>query len=652
MFLHGADYNYEQWLDRPDVLDRDFEAMEAAGCTVMSVGIFSWAAYEPREGEYHFEWMDGLLDRLHSRGMKAILATPTAAKPAWLSKAYPSSRMVDSHGHRAPHGGRHNHCRTSKDYRRLAVGINTRLAQRYGGHPALHLWHVNNEYGSTRCYCGECLTAFRTWLRARYGDLETLNRAWWTDFWSHRFGDWDEIEPQDPSITGLMLDWSRFTSDQTIDFFLEESRPLRQLTPYIPVTTNFHGPDVGLDYFAFARHIDVASWDAYPRWHTEDDGAVAARTAFHHDLVRSTKGKPFLLMESTPSQTNWQGVSPLKRPGLHVLASLQAVAHGSDSVQYFQWRQSRGGEETFHGAVLANPGSMDTRTFRDVAEVGRVLKRLAPLAGTPVRTRIAVVLDFENHWALSLAQLPRNLSKSYWDEVLAHHAALGRRGYAADVVDSTADFSQYQVVVAPMLYLMRPGVVQSLEAFVQRGGTLVTGYLTGWVDESGLAFFEGKPGPLSRLLGLKVEETDALPEGRLQTIELGPPGRTRSVPARHYADLITVEGAEVMGTYGRDFYAGTPAVTRRKEGRGQAWYVGARTDSAFLIGFLEERCREAGLLPQVPWTVPPGVEVRSRGEPGAESVFVMNFNAQPVEIPVPENPFELEPFGWRLLTPS
>jgi len=645
-FLHGADYNYEQWLDRPEVLDRDFEAMEAAGCNVMSVGIFSWAAYEPREGEYHFEWMDTLLDRLHSRGMKAILATPTAAKPAWLSKAYPSTRMVDAQGHRAPHAGRHNHCRTSKDYRRLAVGINTKLAQRYGNHPALHLWHVNNEYGSGRCHCAECLTAFRAWLQAKYGDLATLNKAWWTDFWSHQFGTWDEIDPVDPSVNGMMLDWARFTSDQTLDFFLAESQPLRDLTPQVPITTNFHGPDVGLDYFAFAPHIDVASWDAYPRWHTEgNDPAVAARTAFHHDLIRSVKNQPFLLMESTPSQTNWQGISPLKRPGLHTLSAVQAVAHGSDSVQYFQWRQSRGGEETYHGSVLTNPGSMDTRTFRDVAAVGKLLKDWAPLAGTHERPRVAVVLDLINHWALELTQIPRNLSKGYWDEVLAHHTALSRQGYALDVVDSTADFSAYQVVVAPMLFLLRPGVVPALEAFVEAGGTLVTGYLSGWVDASGLAFFEGKPGPLAGLLGLRVEETDALPDGRPQTIEMGAPGT--SYPVRHYADLIHAEDAQVHGVFGRDFYAGRPAVTCRKRGRGQAWYVAARTGPEFLGPFLADRCREAGVKPQVEWPIPPGVEVRRRESNGP--LFVMNFNGEPTDVPVPGAPLRLEPYGWRLV---
>lgn len=651
-FGHGADYNYEQWLDRPEVLDQDFDAMEAAGCNVMAVGIFSWSKYEPREGEFHFEWMDGLLDRLHSRGMKAILATPTAAKPAWLSAAYPSSRMVDAQGRRAPHGGRHNHCRTSADYRRLAVALNTKLAERYANHPAVALWHVNNEYGSGRCHCPECLSAFRTWLQKRYGTLEALNKAWWTDFWSHRFETWQQIEPVDPSIQGLMLDWARFTSDQTLDFFLAESEPLRRVTPHIPITTNFHGPDVGLDYFSFAQHLDVASFDSYPRWHADgDDAAVAARAAFHFDLIRGTKGKPFLLMESSPSQTNWQGVSPLKRPGLHVLASVQAVAHGADSVQYFQWRQSRGGEETFHGSVLTNPGSTETRTFREVAEVGRVLKELEPLAGTPVPAEVAVVLDLVNHWALDLSQLPRNLAKGYWDEVLAHHTALTRRGYAVDVVDSSADFSAYKVVVAPMLFLLRPGVAEALTAFVTAGGTLITGYLTGSVDDSTLAYFYGRPGPLAKLLGVKVEETDAIPEARPQTLEYGPVDHRVSYPVRHYADLLAVD-AEVHAVFGQDFYTGRPAVTRKVTEKGEAWYVAARADSSFLEEFLAERCRHAGAEPQVAWELPPGVQVRRRGNPGEEALFVMNFNDTEVEVPAAGAPLGLGPYGWRLLTPS
>lgn len=642
-FWHGADYNYEQWTDRPEILDQDFDGMARTKSNVMAIGIFSWAKYEPKEGEFHFEWMDALMDRLAQNGMKAILATPSGSKPAWLSRAYPEVCRTNVHGRREPHGNRHNHCRSSTVYRTKVADLNTRLATRYESHPALALWHVSNEYNGGRCYCAGCLNAFRTWLKSKYGSLDALNRAWWTEFWSHSIGAWEEIFPADSSVNGMMLDWARFCSDQTIDFYFDEIRPLREITPNVPVTTNFQMPDIGLDYFAFAKHVDVVSWDNYPRWHAEgDDPAVAAKTAFFHDLFRSAKDKPFLMMESTPSCTNWQGVSPLKRPGMHLLASVQAVAHGSDSVQYFQWRQSRGGEEKFHGAVLDQRACFETRTFTDVAEVGAWLEKWDRLAGTPVRSETAVVFDFQNGWALDLAQLPRSLEKRYYEECLAVHSALGRRGVGADVVDASfRDWSRYKLVVVSMLYLLSDETAKALEAYVAGGGLLVVTYLSGLADATDLLHPGGAPGPLASLLGLRVTETDALPDHRRQTLGYG----GRIWPVRHYADLLSVDpGTEVVGSYGAEFYSGSPALTRRKTGAGEAWYLATRPGADFWEAFLADRCAEAGIRPAVDWGIPAGVSVRKRG--GA--VFVLNFNDHEVVVG-PEGNDRLPAYGLRVL---
>ena len=302
--LHGADYNYEQWLEYPHILEEDFRLFKKAGINALSIGIFAWSRLEPSEGEYTFEWLDELMDRLAAHGIHAILATPSGARPAWLSAAYPEVLQTNAAGVRAPHAGRHNHCRTSPVYRDKCEAVNRKLAARYGDHPALLMWHVSNEYGAGPCHCSLCYDAFRTWLQRRYGSLDALNHAWWSTFWSHRYTSWEQVEPVDASVHGLMLDWQRFTSDQTLEFFLSESAPLRELTPDTPVTMNFMQPDVGLDYWVFAPHVDVVSWDSYPRWHLGSDVQTALKTAFYHDLQRSYKRQPFMLMESTPSVTN------------------------------------------------------------------------------------------------------------------------------------------------------------------------------------------------------------------------------------------------------------------------------------------------------------------------------------------------------------
>jgi beta-galactosidase len=344
-FLHGGDYNPDQWRATPEIWDEDMRLMKRSGCNAMSVGIFSWSSFEPEEDRYDFTWLDTIMDKLAENGLFAILATPSGARPAWMSEKYPEVLRVGADRVRNLHGHRHNHCFTSPVYRAKTAAINRKLAERYKDHPALLVWHISNEYGG-ECHCPVCQEAFREWLKRKYeNDLDQLNNAWWTGFWSHRYTKWSQLESPAPhgesSVHGLNLDWKRFVTDQTIEFYRNEIAPLRELTPEIPVTTNLMGTYTGLDYWKFAKELDVAAWDNYPSWHNDAESTpeLASRISFLHDLNRSLKGgKPFMLMESTPSLVNWQRVNKLKRPGMHLLSSLQAVAHGSDTVQYFQWR--------------------------------------------------------------------------------------------------------------------------------------------------------------------------------------------------------------------------------------------------------------------------------------------------------------------------
>ena len=636
VMLHGADYNFEQWLNYPEVLARDFELMKSARCNVMSVGIFSWAMLEPAEGRYEFAWLDDLMDRLADNGLWATLATPSGAKPAWLSQAYPEIRLVDEHGRREPHRLRHNHCPTSPVYREKVRQINTRLADRFAGHPALFMWHVSNEYGNTNCRCELCMQAFRAWLRARYGSLDALNEAWWTSFWSHRYTDWQQIAPVDDSVHGLMLDWRRFVSDQVLDFYLAEIEPLRELTPKIPITTNFMLPDVGLDYWAFAPHVDVIAWDSYPRWHSEpDEWHVAARVAFFHDLHRSYKQQPFLLIESTPSVTNWQGISKPKRPGMHQLASVQAVAHGANGVQYFQWRQSRGGAEKFHGAVVSHAGHDKTRTFGEVTAVGEMLAQLQPVVESSNQAEVAIVYDLQNEWALDLAQLPRSEDKNYQERCLAHYRPFWQRGLTVDIINSTfSDLSRYKLLIVPMLYMVQEGVAERFRDFVQAGGTLVTTYLTGTVDESDLVFPGGAPGPLSDLLGIWVEETDTFFDHQQQAIEfLEETLAGTNYAVMHYADILHLQGARALAVYGQDYYAGSPAVTVNQLGQGQAYYLAARADDSFLADFYSWLSNGLALASTTgSRQLPSGVTVQARESEGGINVFLLNFESFPQSV--------------------
>lgn len=631
--LHGGDYNPDQWLHDPAILAEDLRLMRAAGVNAVSVGMFSWAALEPDEGHYTFDWLDDLMDRLAENGVYVALGTPSGAKPAWMSDKYPEIRRMTADGQREPHRARHNHCRTSPVYRHMCAEINTRLAERYREHPALILWHVSNEYNGGECHCPLCYDAFRRWLQSKYGSLEALNLAWWTAFWSHTYTSWEQIRPVDPSIHGLMLDWQRFTTWQTVEFFRAESAPLRSITPRVPITTNFMGVSQTLDYRMLAREVDVISWDSYPHWHGQvDDATLGARIGFVHDLNRSFKGgQPFLLLECTPSAQHNMPAMRLKRPGVHRLSSLQAVAHGSDSVMYFQWRAGRGGAEKLHGAVVTHDGTSNTRVFRDVADVGDVLSKLDDVVGTTVPSQVAILYDWQNSWAIENARGPLLQGKAYTETCQAHYTPFWLQGIPVDVIGVEDSLAKYRLVVAPMLYMIRGDLAERLEAFVQGGGTLVLTYWSGIVDENDLCFPMGRPGPLRSLMGVWCEETDALYPGQTNTVEplrANPLGLRGTFACRDLCDLVHLEGAEVLASYGQDFYSGLPALTVNQVGQGRAYYVATRTDGDFLYAFYEGLTADLGIPRVLDVILPEGVTVQARTDGQRTFLFLLNFSAE------------------------
>jgi beta-galactosidase len=649
--LHGGDYNPEQWIKTPQVWDEDVRLMKLAHCNVVSLGIFSWAMLEPKEGQFDFGWMDTIFEKLSKANIGIVLATPSGAKPNWMAIEYPEICRCKPDGVRELQHGRHNHCYTSPLYRQKAAIMNTKLAERYGNHPSLVMWHISNEYGG-ECHCPLCKAAFRQWLRAKYKTIDALNQAYWAHFWSHTFSDWEQINAIDSSVHGLALDWKRFVTDQTVDFMLNEMKPLKKLTPQIPVTVNMMGFYTGLNYWKFAPHIDCVSWDSYPRWHTEDpEWKTAVGTAFTHDLNRSMKAKPFVLMESTPSQQNWTPIAPLKRPGMHRLSSLQAVAHGSDSVMYFQWRKSRGSCEKFHGAVVDHVGNENARVFREVAELGAEMEKMDDVVGTSTPAEVAIIYDWENRWMIDMESGPRNEGKDYFGTCLAHYEPLWKRGIAVDVPDMEQDFSKYKLLIAPMLYMLRAGVAERLIKFVEAGGTLVTTYFTGYVDENDLCFLTGFPGPLRKLLGIWAEELDALPDSREQKViasQQNPLGLFGVYTARHFCELIHAEGAEVLAAYGSDFYAGRPAVTVNHAGKGNAYYIASRNDERFYEDFLGNLVKNLGLRRAIDAKLPAGVSAALRTDGKEDWIFLMNFTNASANVDAKPT-VELPPYGIKVL---
>ncbi|WP_433352412.1 beta-galactosidase [Micromonospora saelicesensis] len=631
----GGDYNPEQWPE--DVWKQDYRLFDTARIDLVTLGVFDWALTQPAEDTYDFALLDRIVERASAEGRGICLATGTGAHPPWLAKAYPEVTRTDFEGRKHRFGQRHNSCPSSPVFRRLSTELARRVARRYADTPAVLAWHVGNEYGGA-CYCALCAAGFRNWLRHRYGTLDELNEAWYTTFWSHTFTDWDEIEPpsaltehwRGPDHTafpGITLDYLRFTSDAMLTNFRDEKAAIRESSPTLPVTTNFMGMYRPIDYHRWAPHLDFVSWDNYP----PDDGS-AARMALTHDLMRGLKdGQPFWLMEQTPSCTACRDANPLKRPGLMRLWSWQAVAHGADAVLFFQLRASRGASEKYHGAVIGHAGRSDTRVFREVAELGAELERLGPASlGARTPARVALLFDWDSWWALELSDGPSRLVR-YQQVVLAYHRALWDAGVDLDVVAVTADLSRYDVVVAPALHLLKGDLPQRLEAVATRGGSVLTTYLSGRVDENDQAFLMDVPGPLGQLMGVRVDEWDARGPEVVNPVRLGDGADHVDVDARLLFELVIPQGAQVIGTYQADFYAGTPAVTRNSFGAGDGWYVAAGLDQAGVSWVVRQVLARHDLLG--PYPDVPDLESAVRiAADGSRLLFLLNHRAEPVEV--------------------
>lgn len=623
--MHGCDYNPEQWINYPEILDRDMEYMKKAHCNAVSLGIFSWSYLEPEEGRYDFEYFDKVVNRLIENGIKIILATPSGAKPRWMAEKYSETLRVGKDNRRALYGFRHNHCYTSPVYREKTAKLDRELARRYGDNENVILWHISNELGG-ECHCELCQEAFREWLKKKYdNDLKKLNHAWWTGFWSHTVTDWKQIhsptvngEP-DNVMHGLYMDWQEFVTYQTTEFMEVEIDAVKSVNDRIPVTTNFMGPYQNLDYHYMKDFVDVISWDSYPSWHSErGDEVEAFRTAFAHDLHRCLKDKPFLLMESTPSLTNWLPYNKLKRPGMHKLSSIQAVAHGSDSVQYFQWRKGRGGQEKFHGAVIDHNGKAEGRVFDDVRNLGITLEKIKEISGTSVEAEVAVVYEFRNRWAIDNAMGFNNSDKKYKRTCINYYKQFWKRGINVDVIGLNRDLSKYKVLVLPMLYSVTYAQIDKIEEFAANGGIVVGTYMTGYVNESDLCYLGGFPGgKLKEVFGLTADEIDTLYPSDENHVNMD----GKRCKAVDYCELITPSTAKVIGKYEDDFYAGMPAVLENSYKKGKAYYVACRDTGELADNLFKRIISEAGIGY---YDLPEGVTVHTRDS--GKYIFVENYS--------------------------
>jgi beta-galactosidase len=624
---YGGDYNPEQWPEQ--TWTSDVALMREAKVSLVTVGVFAWARLQPRPGVFDADWLDRVMDLLADHDIVVDLATATASPPAWLAAQHPDVLPIDRDGNRLWYGSRQAWCPSSPVFRSHALALVELLAERYRDHPALAMWHVSNELGChvAHCYCDTSATAFRTWLKERYGDTEALNQAWGTTFWSQLYGDWDEVMP--PRITpaqanpGQQLDFARFSSDALLEHYRAERDLLRTITPDVPVTTNFMvtSHQRNLDYWAWAPEQDVISNDHYLDHRVPDPHVELSLCA---DWTRGLAGgEPWLLMEHSTSAVNWQPHNRAKAPGQMRRNSLQHVARGADFVGFFQWRASASGGEKFHSGMLPHAGT-DTKVWREVVELGNTLAALGELAGTRVvGAQVALVLDYQSWWAGELDSHP-SVDVRYLDRVLALYRALWDAGVTVDVRPPSAPLAGYALAVVPTLYLTRDADAARLSEFVADGGHLLVTYFSGLVDEYDRVRLGGYPGAFRELLGVRTEEF----------FPLGP-GETVGLDDGTVADLWTewlhLDGAQAEVRYTDGPLPGVPAITRHALGAGVARYVATRTSPDGTAAVIGRALADAGVSSS---GAPAGVEVVRRGREGTTYAFVLNHLAEAVEVSV------------------
>lgn len=634
----GGDYTPEHF--PREVMEEDMRLMKKAGVNIVTVNVFTWAQLQPNEHAWTFEWLDEIMDTLAANGIYADLGTATASTPAWMAKKYPEILPIDENGIRFNHGSRQCFNPNSPKYRELNAILVRKVAERYKDHPALCMWHVNNELSHQVNYDFSEVTVqkFRDWCKERFGTCENLNKAWGLHFWGNNIYEWDELMPPMKTAhqvnTSLLLDWKRFTNECYMEVARGEIAILREVTPDVLITTNFLYEFKTLDYFAWADMIDFISVSSFPDPKTTNHPGEAALS---HDIMRGLKDQPFVLLEQAPSQVNWRLANVNKKPGVMRLWSHQGMAHGSDGFLFFQWRASVHGSEKFHSAMVPHIGE-NSRVFREMTEFGNELPNLREVVGSDVQADVAMVLDYNNWWTVEFTPGPTALLK-YLENLQAYHYPLHEQNITTDIIPHDRDLSKYKVVIAPLLYMIKPGFKESVEKFVSEGGTFITTFISGVVNEFDEVFQGGYPGPLSEVLGLRVEEFEAMkPYIKNSLVMNGTlPNVEGEFESRLWCDILQLDTAEPLAEYGHDFFEGSPALTVNHYGNGKAYYIATLPDHDFLRQFLRQICIEQGVKPVV--EAPQNVEAVIRANDKNEFLFVLNHNYKPVEVTLPEGEY-------------
>jgi beta-galactosidase len=616
--LLGAAWYPEQWPESR--WEKDLELMQKAHVRMVRIGEYTWSRDEPEEGHYDLDWMERAIDLAGKHGIFVVIGTPSQAPPAWLTQKYPEVLRLSRDGQRAEHGSRANFNFADPKYRVLVRDIDEQLAKRFGHNPYVIAWQIDNEYNFVS-YDANTKVQFQQWLKAMYGTLDSINCRIDAAYWSQTYTNWDQISiPTVRGNPGLMLDWKRFVTDTWRSYQKNQIDALRMyIAPRQRITTNMMGWFDGYNHYVVARDLSFASWDdPLGHWTNPFDPVKNAAT---NDLARGYKDQDFWVMETTAGSNMAKGQM---RAGIW-----QDIGHGANTTSYWQWRDSLNGQEQNHKGVLVGVDGTPTPVYTEIAQVGREYEKAGPvLAGTTVRSRVAIIQSYASRWTINWQR--ENPNYNPIDELMSYYQPLHALGNSIDIVSPMNDLSKYKLVVAPGLNVMPQSVADNLMRYVKQGGNLVLGQRSGMKDWDNSRWQERQPGPLTALLGGRVEQYFALRGNVPVTGDWG------ANEDKLYAERLQVEAPDVkvLMRYGKSngWLDGSPAAITRKVGRGSITYIGIWMNDAGMKRAAQWMLDTSGVQPDLP-AVQAGVEVERRVGEGKNVLVFENFSADEQTIP-------------------
>jgi beta-galactosidase len=623
--LLGAAWYPEQWPESH--WDADLALMEAAHIHFVRVGEFAWSTMEPSEGNYQLDWLEHAIRAAEHHHIAVVLGTPSAAPPAWLTTKYPETLRTLPDGRKDGHGNRQQFDWADPKYRELARDMAEKMAIRFGHDPDVIGWQIDNEYAN-ESYGEADRALFQDWLKAKYKSLDNLNARWTTAYWSETYQDWKQIPIQTSyGNPGLLLNWKQFVSETWRSYQKNQLDAIRaHAEPRQRITTNMMGWFDAYDHYTVSQDLDFASWDDY----VGTGHLNPARNGATHDLTRGFLRKNFWVMETQPGFVNWSADNNALDKGEVRAMAWNAIGHGAEAVEYWQWRSDLNGQEEMHGTLIGADGGPVPLYF-EVQQIGEEFNKASlVLAGTTVESQVAVLQDYPSRWAVNWQR--HNKAFDPIDSLMSYYAPLHAQAGSVDIVSDTVPLGRYKLVVAPALNLLSPAAVRNLVAYVRGGGHLVLGQRSAMKDEDNSLFPERQPGPLAALLGARVEQFYALEKPVPVSGDWG------DGQSPIWAEQIGVNSPQVkvMMRYGKSngWLDNQPAAVTRAVGSGNITYIGMALEGATATAAAKWMLAMSGVQPLWPG-LPDGVDLALRSS-GRNRVFILtNYSAEPQKITLP-----------------